>query len=256
MPRGLSLVLAVATMLTALPLSPARAEAPPRIANGTVVPEGSYRFSVALAMSGIPTPDGGRRNSACSGALVNTLWIITAGHCFRDADGVRVERPVADLTTATVGRAVLSGTNGEVRTIVAVRQLWSTDIAVAKLDHPVVGIAPIALGRTAPTVDQQLRLTGYGSVTGSNPTPSGRLLTGQFTVSAVGATTVGVKGYAPAPDTSACPYDSGAPYFVEDADTPATLVSIESNGPTCPHAQEETTSRIDVAADWISNAIQ
>lgn len=255
LPRRLSFVVAVATMATALPFSPVHAASAPRIANGSEVPEGSYRFSVALKMTGIPTPTGGRRNSACSGALVNPLWIITAGHCFRDADGVRVERPVADLTTATVGRAVLSGTNGEVRTIVAVRQLWSADIAVAKLDRPVLGIEPVVLGRTAPTVGQRLRLTGYGSVTGSNPTPSDRLLTSQFTVSGVAATTVGVKGYAPAPNTSACPYDSGAPYFVEDATATATLVSIESNGPTCPHAQEETTARIDVAADWISGAI-
>jgi secreted trypsin-like serine protease len=248
----------VAVMLGLLAAVPATADSDPHvlIANGDDVPEGSYRFSVKLTMTGIPTANGGRRNSACSGALISSRWIITAGHCFRDADGVRVERPVADLTTAAVGRADLEGTNGEVRTIVAVRQLFTSDIAVAELDHPVYGIRPIRLARTAPEIGQIVRLTGYGSVTGTNPSPSTRLRTGQFTVVSVNETTIGTKGYAPEPNTSPCPYDSGAPYFIEGHDGHVTLVSIESNGPSCPHALEETTARIDVAAKWIRSAIR
>jgi hypothetical protein len=31
-----------------------------------------------------------------------------------------------------------------------------------------------------------------------------------------------------------------------------TLVSMESDGPTCPHSQEETTECVDRLADWIT----
>jgi secreted trypsin-like serine protease len=225
------------------------------IANGEVVPEGKYRFSVKLTMTGIPTADGGRRNSACSGALIAPQWVVTAGHCFRDFNGVRQERPVADLTTATVGRADLAGTNGQVATVIAVRQSPTNDLSIAKLDKPIRGIKPIQLSRSAPDVGDVLRLTGYGSTTSTNPTPSQLLRTGQFTVASVTDTTILVTGFAPQPDTTPCPYDSGAPYFVESRFSPPKLVSVESNGPSCPHTQQETTARVDNIRGWIYRAM-
>ena len=225
------------------------------IANGEVVPEGKYRFSVKLTMTGIPTADGGRRNSACSGALIAPQWVVTAGHCFRDFNGVRQERPVADLTTATVGRADLSGTNGQVATVIAVRQSPTNDLSIAKLDRPIRGIKPIQLSRSAPDAGDVLRLTGYGSTTSTNPTPSPLLRTGQFTVASVTDSTILVTGFAPQPDTTPCPYDSGAPYFVESRFSPPKLVSVESNGPSCPHTQQETTSRVDNIRGWIYRAM-
>jgi secreted trypsin-like serine protease len=242
---------AAAATLSLLPAGPAAA-----VAHGEVVPEGSYRFAVKLTMTGIPTATGGKRNSGCSGALISRQWIITAGHCFRDFNNVRVDRPVADLTTAYIGRADLSGTNGEERTIVAVRQFAGGDISIAKFDRPVRGIRPISLPHGAPAIDQVVRLTGYGSETGTNPVPSTKLRTGQMTVTSVNADWIGVKGLAPQPDTSACPYDSGAPYFIEGDYGQVTLVSLDSHGPSCPHPDEENTSRVDIATDWIRTVIR
>jgi secreted trypsin-like serine protease len=227
------------------------------IANGEVVRDGHYRFSVKLTMTGIPTADGGRRDSACSGALITPTWIITAGHCFRDANGVRVDRPVADLTTATIGRADLSQTkrhSGAIRTVVAVRQSPTNDIAVAKLDAPVRDIRPLALPSAPPAVGDVLRLTGYGATNSVDPQPSDILMTGQVTVVGMDATRIGVTGLAPARDTSACPFDSGAPYFSEAGHRPV-LVSVESTGPDCPHAQVEVTARIDNIVPWIKQAV-
>jgi len=47
------------------------------IANGTLVPEGMYRFAVKLTMTNIPRPDGSRSNSGCSAGLIAPRWIIT-----------------------------------------------------------------------------------------------------------------------------------------------------------------------------------
>jgi secreted trypsin-like serine protease len=245
------IVLAVTLLGLGVMVVPGTANA---IANGEPVAEGDYQFSVRLTMTGIPTPDGGRRNSACSGALVNDDWIITAGHCFRDVNGNRVERPVADLTTATVGRADLSGSGGVVATVVAVRQSPTNDIALAQLDRPVRGIRPLVLALRPPAADAVLRLTGYGADTSVNPQPSTILRTGRVSVVSVEDSTIGVTGYAPARDTSACAFDSGAPYFIEGR-TRSLLVSVESDGPSCPHAEVETTGRVDNIRPWITSII-
>jgi secreted trypsin-like serine protease len=247
-----ALLVAVLAVLGSVAVNPGAANA---IANGEPVAEGDYRFSVKLTMTGIPTADGGRRNSACSGALIASDWIITAGHCFRDFNGVRVERPVADLTTATVGRADLSGTGGQVATVVAVRQSPTNDIALARLDRPIRGIRPLTIATRAPQVGDVLRLTGYGSETSVNPTPSTILRTGQVSVVSVETSIVGVTGHAPARDTSACVFDSGAPYFLERRSLPPQLVSVESTGPSCPHDDVETTARVDNIARWVRSII-
>jgi secreted trypsin-like serine protease len=224
------------------------------VAHGEDVPSGQYRFAVQLTMTGIPTADGGRRNSACSGALVNTDWVITAGHCFRDLSGTRVEHPVADTTTATVGRANLDDTGGFIRTIVAVRQFPSSDIALAKLDES-VPLRGLKLPSAPPSVADVARLAGFGWDGVGTAAPGRQLRTGLFTVSSVSDWTVGMRAKGPQADTSACLYDSGAPYFRQGLHGQEFLVAVESNGPTCPHAQEETTSRVDVAADWIHSVI-
>jgi len=71
-------------------------------------------------------------------------------------------------------------------------------------------------------------------------------------ISAISSTTVNVVSYAPAADTSACLYDSGAPYFSTAPGAAPTLVSIESTGPDCPH----TTARVDTIAKWIRTVVR
>jgi secreted trypsin-like serine protease len=227
------------------------------IANGEQVEPGRYAFSVKLTMTGIPTADGGRRNSACSGALIAPRWIVTAGHCFRDANGVRVERPVADVTTATIGRTDLTDTRrGVETTVVAVRQSPTADVALAQLADPVRRIRPIELSRRAPEAGDVLRVTGYGSTTSVSPAPVTWLRTGELEVVTVTDAVVGLHGYAPQPDTTPCPYDSGGPYFTERPKHRPALIAVVSNGPSCPHTQTENAARTDNITPWIQSVIR
>ncbi|MFG1924988.1 S1 family peptidase [Cryptosporangium sp. NPDC048952] len=224
------------------------------VANGVPVEDGQFQFATKLTMTGIPNPDGTTRNSACSGALIAPQWILTAGHCFHDVDGNPVSGPVPYDTTATLGRVTADGPGGVEVAIVEVAQSPVNDISLAKLERPVEKIDPVSLPEAPPEAGEVLRLTGWGALDGVSTEPSDTLQTGLVEVISVSDTTVGVHGKDPSPSTGACMFDSGAPYFRE-TDEGAEVVSTESTGPDCPHDLEETTARVDVAAEWINETI-
>jgi Trypsin len=226
------------------------------IANGQDVPDGRYLFSAALSMPLITRPDGSTYSSACSGALVARSWVITAGHCLHDGARNRISGPPRYEVIVTVGRATLSGTGGYTRHVVEVRQSPTADVALIRLNQPVSGVTPVGLSRRAPRINETLRITGWGSVDAEadlSHRPD-RLQTGLVRVSGFSRNEVLVHGFFPEATTSACPYDSGAPYFRERRGT-YTLVATEITGPDCPHDQNETTARIDTIARWILDQI-
>lgn len=239
-------------MIPVLLISVALAGAPPAIAHGRTVTEGRYRFSAALTMTGIPTADGGARDSSCSGALIAPRWLITAGHCFRDAAGARVSRTVADRTTAVVGRADLNASGGHRVTVISVRQSGRADVALAEIDPPITDIEPLPVATAAPRAGEVVRLTGFGLTDAGAAQPSTRLQTGEFTVTAVDDEVVSLAGRSPRPDTSACEHDSGGPYFRSRPGGGAELVAVVSHGPACPHTGADLSARTDNLAGWIA----
>jgi secreted trypsin-like serine protease len=240
-----ALAVAGSLALLAAGAVPARA-----VANGTPAREGQYRFAVKLTMTGIPKPDGTTYNSGCSCALIAPQWVMTAGHCFHDVNRVPVSGPVPYQTTAMIGRTDDSDTDGVVVDVVADYQSPVNDIAIAELARPVYGIRPLALAVTAPIPGEIVRIAGWGSLSDVNPAPATHLQTGRFTITAVSGTVVNLAGYKPQATTSACLYDSGAPYFTNTRHGRPRLVSVESNGPSCPDTGPETTSRVDTIAWW------
>ncbi|CCG05782.1 trypsin-like serine protease [Blastococcus saxobsidens] len=245
--RLLTCALAVVTV-GALGTSPAAA-----IANGAVAEEGQFPYAVKLTMTGIQPTGGTAYDSACSAALISETWIMTAGHCFHDGDRNRVSGEPRYGVTATLGTANTASNPGQTRSVTWVEQSPENDIAVARLSEPVTDLAPVALGTRQPGRGQVLSFAGWGA-TSSSGTWSEQLHWGEVKVSSVRPTTVLVKGYWPAKDTSACPYDSGAPYVDTSGPAPV-LVSVESAGPACPHRRDETTARVDVVVDWVRTVV-
>ena len=226
------------------------------VAHGTPAAAGQYPFAVKLTMTNIPRTDGTTYASACSAALISPTWIVTAGHCFHDVYRNRVSGATPYPTSATLNTANLATSAGETRGVVEVRQSSANDIAVARLSAPVTDVRPLALGTARPVNGQLLTLAGWGATSSVNPTPSNQLITGVVKIWSVQSSTVLVRGYSPAADTSACLYDSGAPYFTTPPGAVPRLTSVESTGPNCPHALSETTARVDVVVPWIRTIVR
>jgi hypothetical protein len=166
-----------------------------------------------------------------------------------------VSRPVADKSTATVGRTDLTSRDGHDANVVAVRQHGTADVSLARLDRAITDIRPVRISRSTPHLGDSARLTGFGLTTATATKLPTRLLTGRFQISSVAKLEIGMTGAAPRADTSPCPHDSGGPYFTEAADGTATVVGVVSHGPECPHTGPDMAARIDTVASWILSVV-
>ncbi|MFD8494872.1 trypsin-like serine protease [Amycolatopsis sp. NPDC059657] len=212
------------------------------ISNSTEAANGTYLFTAKVTMDG----------RACSGALIDPRWIITAASCFPDnPQGGTPAKPA----TATIGRTNLTSTTGHVTTIAALVRRPDRDLMLARLDAAVTDVPPLTLSTTAAASGEALRVAGYGRTT-TEWVPD-LLHTGTFRANASTATTVALTGDN---GTDTCKGDAGGPAFREVGGR-AELVAISST--TWQHGclavsetrQGSTEARTDDLKAWIQQQV-
>lgn len=200
----------------------------------------------------------GDHDRGCSGVLVDTEWLLTAASCFAEDPAASLAVPAGKpqkKTTATIGRSDLTSTAGAVRTVVELVPRADRDVVLARLNRPVTGVTPVALGTTAPAAGEQLTLAGYGrSKTEWAPL---NLHTGTFSVDASDATTATVTGKD---GVAACMGDTGGP-LVRTVNGTAQLAALAGRsyqgGCFGIDAAETRTAgvvtRVDDLASWVAS---
>jgi hypothetical protein len=195
-------------------------------------------------------------NRACSGALVAPDWILTASSCFAADPALGHEITAGSppqVTTATVGRADQTSSAGEQQNVVELVPHASRDLVLARLAGTVTGVAPVRLGTTAPTVDDELRISGFGR-TATEWSPLQRH-GGTFTADAVVGDDLPLTGVDGA---VVCAGDTGAP-VLRPTDGSVELVGVATRSwqGGCFGADPAETrtgavaARTDDITDWV-----
>jgi hypothetical protein len=188
----------------------------------------------------------------CSAVLLAPQWIATAKTCFA-ADGAVPAGPPPAPATVVVGRPDLLRSGGQERTVTEVVPRADRDLVLAKLSSPVTDITPVAVGTAAPATGEQVQAVGYGRT--ATGWPATELRTGAFTVTTVGAGTVGLARAA-GTATGTCKGDAGGP-TLRQRDGKPELVAVHSASLQAGCAGTTWTgdlaaeTRLDDIATWI-----
>ncbi|MFI1830741.1 FG-GAP-like repeat-containing protein [Streptomyces sp. NPDC020412] len=241
-PRTAAAVSVAAAVIVASALAPTPALA----ATGSPASSGAHGFIAKLEIG-----DGDSKR-ACTGVLIDTQWVLSAASCFaadpQQPSAVPAGKPQLK-TTATIGRADLSGTGGHVSDIVELSPRPDRDLVMARLAQPAVGITPVAVAATPVKAGHSLTAAGYGR-TKTQWIPN-KLHTSAFTVNAATKTELNIVGKSA--NDAICKGDTGAPLLRDNNGTPE-LVAIASRSwqGGCLGETETRTDAIAIRTDNIT----
>lgn len=209
--------------------------------SGKEVPTNTYAFAAKLNVG---------ENSACTGALVDAQWVLTAASCFAvDGKPAAAGKP-AVKTTATVGRTDLAQTGGDVVEVANLVPHPDRDLMMVQLTWPVVGVDPVKRATSAPTAGEQLTALGFGR-TKTEWVPD-KLHSGAFTVASVDAGSISLNSSGGA---VICQGDAGGPALrVKDGGVELAAVHSRSWRGGClgTSATETRTGAVDIRVDDVA----
>ncbi|MFD6414038.1 trypsin-like serine protease, partial [Nocardia asteroides] len=225
------------TALSAAVLASALASTPAHATVGDPSTDAKLDFTARLTI--------GSDYRACSGALVDTQWVLTAASCFADDPNqigtVAAGKP-KQLTRATVGRADTNVANGYVREVIELVPHPKQDMLLARLDKAIPNIAPVRLAANAPAAGAPLTSVGFGR-TKDEWAPAKRH-EGNFTITSITADAVNVTGQG---GDAVCAGDTGGP-MLQEQNGSLQLVGINNRSMQGGCFGSETTSTDAIAA--------